>query len=372
VSAVGPLPVVAQGPRARHWLLALLAALAAHAALLLLLYEPARPGAVASGMDGIKVALGPAGGAPGAASEATPEDAPGVEHPSPEASEIAPPETAGVPPAPIQEAAPVPVPEQDAVAEATPMAAPPLAEVPLYAPVETVAATPEVDDVQVEEVMLEAVAAEEAVVAAARPIPPKPLAKPPVPAARQVSRSREHPEEVVTEVTAAEAAEPAEPTPRDTQRAAVSAVDPTLGTPDAVAMSGDQGKAGIGNKNDRGTAAASGGGRPGASTDYKALLMAWLERHKEYPRRAKLRRQEGAALLVFAIDREGRLLDYRIVNGTGHELLDKEVAQMIERASPLPAVPPEIIEWEAAQKAARGAVPDDHFEYRVPVEFVLR
>jgi protein TonB len=368
MSAVGPLPVVAQGPRARHWLLALLAALAAHAALLLLLYEPARPGAVASGMDGIKVALGPAGGAPGAASEATPEDPPGIENPSPEASEIAPPETAGVPPEPIQEAAPAPVPEQDAVAEATPKAAPPPAEVPLYAPVETIAATPAVDEVQVEEVMLEAVAVEEAAVATAMPIPPKPLAKPPVPAAQPVAKPRELPEEVVLEIAETEAAEPA---PRDTQSAAVNAAGiayPALGTPEAIAMSGNQGKAGIGNKKDRGTATGAGGGRPGASTDYNALLIAWLERHKEYPRRAKLRRQEGTALLVFAIDREGRLLDYRIVNGTGHELLDKEVAQMIERASPLPAVPPEIIEWETA----RGAEPADHIEYRVPVEFILR
>src|SRR3546814_21089932 len=41
----------------------------------------------------------------------------------------------------------------------------------------------------------------------------------------------------------------------------------------------------------------SGGGAPGAFVDYKAQLYAWLDKHKEYPRRARLRRQEGTALL---------------------------------------------------------------------------
>src|SRR3546814_5511323 len=89
----------------------------------------------------------------------------------------------------------------------------------------------------------------------------------------------------------------------------------------------------------------SGGGAPGAFVDYKAQLYAWLEKHKEYPRRARLRRQEGTALLEFAMDRGGRVLSYRIVESSGYKLLDDEVVAMIERASPLPT-PPAAMEGE--------------------------
>src|SRR3546814_16242307 len=83
----------------------------------------------------------------------------------------------------------------------------------------------------------------------------------------------------------------------------------------------------------------SGGGAPGAFVDYKAQLYAWLEKHKEYPRRARLRRQEGTALLEFAMDRGGRVLSYRIGESYGYKLLDAEVVALIERASPLPTRP---------------------------------
>ena len=83
----------------------------------------------------------------------------------------------------------------------------------------------------------------------------------------------------------------------------------------------------------------SGGGTPGAFVDYKAQLYAWLVKHKEYPRRARLRRQEGTAQLYFALDRNGQVLEYRIVASSGYKLLDEEVVSMIERASPLPPPP---------------------------------
>src|SRR3546814_14081589 len=99
----------------------------------------------------------------------------------------------------------------------------------------------------------------------------------------------------------------------------------------------------------------SGGGAPGAFVDYKAQLYAWLEKHKEYPRRARLRRQEGTALLEFAMDRGGRVLSYRIVESSGYKLLDDEVVARIERASPLPTPP--------------AAMEGERFNYRIPVLF---
>ena len=63
-------------------------------------------------------------------------------------------------------------------------------------------------------------------------------------------------------------------------------------------------------------------------------------------------------MLRFAIDRSGKVLDYRIEKSSGFELLDREAVAMIQRASPLPPMPPEM----------RA----DRLEVVVPVPFVLR
>ena len=87
-------------------------------------------------------------------------------------------------------------------------------------------------------------------------------------------------------------------------------------------------------------------------------LRAWLERHKEYPHRARQRRIEGTALLVFVMDRSGRVLSHHIERSAGDRSLDHAVERMIERAQPLPGVP-------ASFQQAR-------LEVRVPVQFMLR
>jgi protein TonB len=98
-------------------------------------------------------------------------------------------------------------------------------------------------------------------------------------------------------------------------------------------------------------------GAPAGSADYSSLLLAWLEKHKKYPRRARLRHWQGTAVLQFAIDRSGNVLDYRIARSSGHAVLDEEVEAMIRRAAPLPPAPPEM-------RSAR-------LEFVVPVQFVL-
>ena len=97
---------------------------------------------------------------------------------------------------------------------------------------------------------------------------------------------------------------------------------------------------------------------PGDKADYLARVRGWLERHKRYPRRARLLRQEGTAILYLVMDRDGRLREYKVRRSTGHELLDQAVVTMIERAQPLPRMP---------DSMTRSAL-----ELVVPVEFVLR
>jgi len=148
---------------------------------------------------------------------------------------------------------------------------------------------------------------------------------------------------------AAQQPEPAEP---------VDEPEPETAEATASSVAGGGGQAGSGETADAGSGdGAAGGGAPGASPDYMARLRAWLEKHKRYPRRARLRRQEGTAMLSFVVDREGRVVEYSIRESSGHRILDEEVAAMIERAQPLPGFPDDL------QRS--------RLELVVPVQFLL-
>ncbi len=96
----------------------------------------------------------------------------------------------------------------------------------------------------------------------------------------------------------------------------------------------------------------------GPPPSYLGRLQAWLERHKDYPPQARQQRQQGTALLHFVMDRSGRVTRYNIVRSSGYQLLDSEVTNMIQRASPLPAIPAEMT--------------ISQLELTVPVRFNLR
>lgn len=83
----------------------------------------------------------------------------------------------------------------------------------------------------------------------------------------------------------------------------------------------------------------AGGGAPGASSDYYREITAWLEKHKRYPRRSKLRNEEGVVMLRFVVNRDGMVTVSGIKESSGHKRLDKEAMGMIKRAQPLPAMP---------------------------------
>ena len=91
---------------------------------------------------------------------------------------------------------------------------------------------------------------------------------------------------------------------------------------------------------------------------WRSLLLAHLERHKRYPRRARWRRQEGVVHLRFTMDREGHVLAAQIARSSGHDTLDEEVLALIRRAQPLPKPPSEL--------------PGESLEFVVPVQFFLR
>ncbi len=125
---------------------------------------------------------------------------------------------------------------------------------------------------------------------------------------------------------------PRQPRPRPvTQRAAPAAPQQATGTAQTAPATATAGPA-----------SNAGAAPPGPPPSYLGRLQAWLERHKGYPTQARQQRQQGTALLHFVMDRSGRVTSFNIVRSSGYQLLDSEVTNMIQRASPLPAMPAEM------------------------------
>jgi periplasmic protein TonB len=74
------------------------------------------------------------------------------------------------------------------------------------------------------------------------------------------------------------------------------------------------------------------------SPGYRALLSAWLESHKRYPDSARQRGEEGRAVLRFAVDRTGRVLDFAVLHSSGYPDLDSSIEEMM-RSAVLPPFP---------------------------------
>lgn len=173
---------------------------------------------------------------------------------------------------------------------------------------------------------------------------------------------------VAKKVTPTPRPKPIEPTPqheRTTQSKVNKQHSSPIETPSSTALAASanevgQNGAGHSTKNNTTNSGDSftGGGLLGDTQDYTATLLAWLEQHKEYPRMARNRRQQGTVMLYFVLDRQGRVSASRIEQSSGYQTLDAEALKMLERAQPLPAIP--------------DAMPNETLELVVPVQFFLR
>lgn len=81
------------------------------------------------------------------------------------------------------------------------------------------------------------------------------------------------------------------------------------------------------------------GGDPAAEANYFVQLSHYLGQHKRYPMAARRQRREGVAEVEFTLSRSGEVLRARVINSSGHGILDREVIKMLERAAPMPAFP---------------------------------
>lgn len=81
---------------------------------------------------------------------------------------------------------------------------------------------------------------------------------------------------------------------------------------------------------------------PRAIPTWKTQIVALLERNKRYPTAARSRHQQGIAQVFFSLDRQGRVLDSRIVHSAGAASLDEEALALLNRAQPFPPPPSQL------------------------------
>ncbi len=81
-----------------------------------------------------------------------------------------------------------------------------------------------------------------------------------------------------------------------------------------------------------------------AKQSYFSMLAATLAKYKQYPIASRRRGEEGIVKLFFVVDRNGKVLDYRISESSGSKRLDDAVIKMLKKAEPLPAFPADMLQ----------------------------
>jgi protein TonB len=75
------------------------------------------------------------------------------------------------------------------------------------------------------------------------------------------------------------------------------------------------------------------------SSMYLKLVNQRIEKNKRYPRFARNRGIEGDVLLQFVVARDGKLMNVRVMDSSGHAILDQEALKTVRRAAPFPKLP---------------------------------
>ena len=84
-----------------------------------------------------------------------------------------------------------------------------------------------------------------------------------------------------------------------------------------------------------------------AAEAWKKQMFARLDANKLIPPEAM--GQSRPAEVIFALDREGKLISDEIKQSSGSSALDSAALAMVERAQPFPAPPPAIIKGDRAK-----------------------
>lgn len=79
-----------------------------------------------------------------------------------------------------------------------------------------------------------------------------------------------------------------------------------------------------------------GAGLKETEESYAAKIVRHIERHKYYPRSARLRGQEGKVVVSFSIGTAGSLHGERVDKSSGFHLLDRAALETLRRSVPFP------------------------------------
>jgi protein TonB len=88
-------------------------------------------------------------------------------------------------------------------------------------------------------------------------------------------------------------------------------------------------------------------------------ISSLLERNKRYPAAALSRREQGTPQVSFTLDRQGHVIESRIVQSSGVATLDEEALALLRRAQPFPVWP-------------REEFAGDHLDLNLPIIFSLK
>ena len=88
-------------------------------------------------------------------------------------------------------------------------------------------------------------------------------------------------------------------------------------------------------------AVASGASAASAAASYRSILVAHLQRFKQFPSGAASNEQ-GLVQVGFTVTRNGRVTGSRVVRSSGFASIDRAALEMLQRAQPLPSFPPEM------------------------------
>jgi protein TonB len=75
---------------------------------------------------------------------------------------------------------------------------------------------------------------------------------------------------------------------------------------------------------------------------YGNTLWAAISKEKKYPKIAQMRGWQGEAVVELLLDGSGKLKSKKIIQSSGHDVLDKQALEMVEKAAPYPT-PPEVL-----------------------------
>jgi protein TonB len=89
--------------------------------------------------------------------------------------------------------------------------------------------------------------------------------------------------------------------------------------------------------------AATGAASPSrAAIQFQQSLLRHIGRYQRYPAAARRDRMQGTVDTFFAMRRDGSLVDVWVRTSSGQPVLDKAAIEAVERAQPLPPIPPEL------------------------------